>query len=522
MRRAWASRGTAQDAASTAAASAALRRRVRPQRFLHEPLLRQLRLAAEAERFDPLEWRRLRGPLAEAAPQLRPAELTSALQALAALRSVEPAYLNPVLDRLNDAAGYFTPQQFSHSLTALALLGAEASCQAAPMATAIKELLAVPPFYLHQLPSSLLLDCLEALLKLKCPAASLAEVLLRELPSAWQLNKEELLRLLQLLAEVAPRIEQGAVLDMVKVAMGDARAALRGRLHGVEGLSEGELLQALMACTELQSSLELHNEPAETPQSLCSLLHRRAMQRCDTAGGRSFEKLLLTELSAGSPASPRAATALAALRPEDCARLCGVLGHFARQQRATATRSGPAVPAYVARLVPGLVRRLIELLEILSAEDMVRAWEALSADLCYSDDYLSDRLSHALAARIFPVRGEAQAAVLRRALGAAANGSSLAPFFELLQSGVEDLHACWDSREDELKEAMCRSLALDLDDLAGDRSWSWLRQMRAHFASQVQPQDSMDWILDTQAVEDLCLKWHDLRRHAAQISKSDG
>ena len=33
---------------------------------------------------------------------------------------------------------------------------------------------------------------------------------------------------------------------------------------------------------------------------------------------------------------------------------------------------------------------------------------------------------------------QAQAAVLRRALGAAANGSSLAPFFELLQSGVED------------------------------------------------------------------------------------
>ncbi|CAE7794655.1 unnamed protein product, partial [Symbiodinium microadriaticum] len=188
-----------------------------------------------------------------------------------------------------------------------------------------------------------------------------------------------------------------------------------------------------------------------------------------------------------------------------------VLGQFVRRERRNSTRSGtgPAIPGFVAKLVPALVHRLLEQLELLSAEDMLCAWSALSADLCYSDDYLCDRFSNALMLRIFPVRGEAHAAALGQALACAA--SSAAPFAELLRAGVEELHG-WDREDEELKQAMCRSLALDVQELSDGRasSWTWLQQMRRHYtnAAEVLSPAEDSWVLTASAVEDLCSSWH--------------
>ncbi|CAJ1444736.1 unnamed protein product [Effrenium voratum] len=108
---------------------------------------------------------------------------------------------------------------------------------------AVDALIAAGSWQLHELQTPHVIGCLEALMHLGHPE-HLTQALLQEMPSAWHLSTEELLRWLRVQKMVAQRFgserppdetqPSGApgVMALLGQALAEARAVLRSRLRG--------------------------------------------------------------------------------------------------------------------------------------------------------------------------------------------------------------------------------------------------------------------------------------------------
>ncbi|CAL1163309.1 unnamed protein product [Cladocopium goreaui] len=468
--------------------------RQRPERFVHEGLLNQLRLAATAQRFNSVEWRRLRPQLPQAAPQLRPSELALTLQGLAALRSVETPYIEPVLDAVQQLASYMNPENFVDCMVALATL------QTPQAKDAVDALVrgTSESSELHTLQRGQVMGCLEALVQLNHPSEKMLQALLQEMPSAWKMTAEELLRTLRLMKGVTEISKSHKVLDMMCLALADATGALRSRLRGQEQLPTVKLVEAFMLCTELQQLLNESQTRKVTsaPMDLETYLQTRGMPT--ETHGAGFERLLLTELTAKVERFP---DDLAELPGSECTRLCAVLVQVARREQRT------SLPPFIAKIVPALVERLRAQLEVLHTEEIALAL-ALLSDLGYRDDYLSDCFAEALRARL-PLR-EASVQLFCNALHALAR-QSVAAFLDLLSPLLQDLV----SRDEEfLQEVqqLSNSLAIGLERTRDeiDVPERWLHHVHSSILGQ-ESFEELSWAIDPHRLQEACLNWHQLR-----------
>eukprot|EP00913_Durusdinium_trenchii_P017878 g16799.t1 len=211
--------------------------------------------------------------------------------------------------------------------------------------------------------------------------------------------------------------------------------------------------------------LLLHNKGEASdpgPSDILGLLERRATF-VDTSGP-GFQRLLLTELTSAAPKLPEA---LGELPGGECTRLCVVLVEVAKEQRRHCLRclnlretchdnlgirlvfcgtvefSGGIAAArtsHLTKMVPALVERLLEHLELLHTEEILQALQSLS-DLGYRDNYLSDRFAEALKARLSV---EAQPVLKAlRVLARQSEVSFLELFSSLLQESMSVRKTCW-------------------------------------------------------------------------------
>eukprot|EP00435_Cladocopium_sp_Y103_P025145 s2863_g6.t1 len=442
--------------------------------------------------FNSVEWRRLRPQLQQAAPQLRPAELAVTLQGLAALRSVETPYIGPVLDAVQQLASYMNPENFVDCMVALATL------QTPQAKDAVEALVGGTSHELHTLQRSRVMGCLEALVQLNHPSEKMLQALLQEMPSAWQMTAEELLRTLRLMKGVTEISKSHNVLDMMRLALADARGALRSRLRGQEQLPTVKLMEAFMLCTETQQLLNESQTRQVTsdPVDLETYLLRRGTPI--EPHGAGFERLLLTELTAKVERFP---DDLAELPGSECTRLCAILVQVASREQRT------SLPPFIAKIVPALVERLHCQLEVLHTEEIASAL-ALLSDLGYRDDYLSDCFAEALRARL-PLR-EASAQLFCDALKALARQSTAA-FLDLLSPLLQDLV----SRDEEfLQEVPQLSNSLAILERTGDEidvPEKWLHHVHSSILGVQESFEELSWAIDPHHLQEACLNWHQLR-----------
>eukprot|EP00927_Polykrikos_kofoidii_P078377 TRINITY_DN75206_c0_g1_i1.p1 TRINITY_DN75206_c0_g1~~TRINITY_DN75206_c0_g1_i1.p1 ORF type:complete len:768 (-),score=134.80 TRINITY_DN75206_c0_g1_i1:54-2261(-) len=183
-----------------------LRGRARAGRFAHDTLLRQLRTAGGAGQLDPVEWRRLREGLAEAATQLRPAEMATVLEGLAALRNVEPAYLTPTLQPLAHLSQYMSGPQLVSSIEALSFMftphAASSGSSSELILARASELSDLVRRCVHELDQNELMRLLWALRKLGCMSVAVLHVVAESLPRASTLSTSEIEALFEVLRAV--------------------------------------------------------------------------------------------------------------------------------------------------------------------------------------------------------------------------------------------------------------------------------------------------------------------------------
>ncbi|CAK0876141.1 unnamed protein product, partial [Prorocentrum cordatum] len=434
---------------SQAAAEAELRGRLRQDRFAHDGLLRQLRQAAAAGQLDPVDWRRLRAELTEAAPQLRPAEVPMVLGGLATLRSVEPAYLSPVLQPIGHLAPFMSGPQLVAALSGLSALAPPAADGgiADPALGVVQQqsdlMFGLVEARLGSLSHEDMLQLLEAVLHLQCHQADLLETIISHLPSPTGLPTSRLQRLLLTLQGLLREAWVGETcVAGIRTVLLDCRTAVRTRLRT---LSDQELLQVLLLSVGVERALSaLHAEQAALrrdepgvdlgPGELLLLAGEGRLRTAGSAAG--FHRLLLGQL--GSPHS-----VLAEMKPRECVELARALAALSAAERAeqpAAVRAWP--PPYLARLCPSLVERVLEVLDILRADELLSILEGLSLDLGYRDHYFADRCAEALRPRLVPVRdtphGQASPAI--RALQVLALHGPVG-FATLLVAVLEDLGA---------------------------------------------------------------------------------
>jgi len=187
----------------------------------------------------------------------------------------------------------------------------------------------------------------------------------------------------------------------------DVRSAIRARLSE---MSQRELVWALVCSASLERALgAMPGLPTLGAERVGELLNARGLTQLGICGrGYGFHQLLLRETAIR-------ATALDWLTPSDCVDLASVLADLATQSRGEAAASTcapatpvipcpspatPAPPPHLARLVPPLVERVLEVLEVVRTEELVRLLELLGSGLGYRDDYFAGRIAEALRPRL--------------------------------------------------------------------------------------------------------------------------
>lgn len=400
-----------------------LRGRVRSQRFVHDALLRQLGAAALAGQLDPVEWRKLRSSLADAAPELRPGEVASALQGLVALRSVEHAYLTPVVRPLRHMAHYMSGQQLVTTLAALGSLASPGSFfsearEAANTVAGIVERRLLSASRALSSSAGLtvreLLDLLRAMLQLDLLSPRMMQALLGRLPPPSSITTRDTEELLALLCRATDALKSGPhreremehwPLSILGVLI-DIRSALRIRL---KDLSQVEVLHLLVQSVSLEAALDpqLQSErlaSCSRPTSVEDILLRKMLDQLGVVrDGAGFHRLLLGELR-------QPAEAIGSLSASESVDLFLALALLTKAETPAPVRAGQVtavaprpLPAYLARMCPPLVERTLQGLEALRPEELLQVVEVLVLDLGYEDDYLGHRLAEALVRRLVPV-----------------------------------------------------------------------------------------------------------------------
>eukprot|EP00929_Paragymnodinium_shiwhaense_P051482 TRINITY_DN25899_c0_g1_i1.p1 TRINITY_DN25899_c0_g1~~TRINITY_DN25899_c0_g1_i1.p1 ORF type:complete len:595 (-),score=90.19 TRINITY_DN25899_c0_g1_i1:855-2639(-) len=470
-------------------AVAALRARLRKEPLIHDSLMSQLRVAASLGRLDPVEWKKVRSELVDAAGQMRPSELVCALQALAALRSVEVSYLQPVLKPFEHMAYYMSGAQLASSMISLAsMLGSkDASVAAASISQRAAELASLVEYRLQTVPADDLISLLGCLCKLGCLHPKLFLAVLNAMPNASTLSPDRILSLLLAFVDgmavvSAPSTsesEAGDLADMVLLlsrvegSVAELRFAIRLHLSDHRMTSRADCARLLVASLSVEKQVVA--VAARCRQDVDSNTFSEELVE-----SHSFHQMLVAELAAAP------FEAFTDLEAAACAQAAQAVGEVHRSHGAS------SAPSAALDLVVPLSERILQLLEVFRTEDLLAALEALTFDLEYVDGYFCDRVSEALRPRLVPVYSETKASLLGRSLHALAWQHPVA-FAGLFGSVLEDLStrakatpATVALHEPALREVVAmlpagRDSSAGSHDIETEEPYTWLAEVQGHF-----------------------------------------
>eukprot|EP00933_Yihiella_yeosuensis_P034272 TRINITY_DN27784_c0_g1_i1.p1 TRINITY_DN27784_c0_g1~~TRINITY_DN27784_c0_g1_i1.p1 ORF type:complete len:637 (-),score=97.77 TRINITY_DN27784_c0_g1_i1:9-1919(-) len=435
-----------------------LQGRQRRARYVHESLLRQLRVASQSGRFDPVEWRRLRGDLPEICAQLHPGEFALTLEGLASLRSVDSNFLRKTLRPLGYLAYYMKASELVASISSLSILcGSEKPEGSANQFQEVNLAVNVMARHMTELNPNQIIKLMEALLKLGLLSPYMLQISLEQFPAAFggHLSTGEILSFLRILCEAAYKssnLDSHHLLGL-QVALSNARTELRNRL---QSLQQAELVAAVSLSTEIEHLLNelglgsVSEEPPVREMTLAQLLDRSDRMQLSflITDGTGFHRQLLGRLAEEASECG----GMLELSPSDCTMLSTVLAKSTGKAGFNESVSNQSAlpPQYLSRLCPPLVEQILEKLELLKSDELLASVESLCLHLGYRDDYLADRCADALKLRLLPVFSDVQyhenasefhevsILLLCRALRALST-QALVPFVELLGPALKAL-----------------------------------------------------------------------------------
>lgn len=438
--------------------------RHRSLRFEHEGLLRQLRAAAISGQLDPVEWRRCRGELSDAAPHLSPEDLAVVLQGIAILRCPEPQYLTPVLLPLERLALYMSGGQLISVLQALVAFGAGELDGLGIGADLVctRSLVEMTRARLDGRSVGELVAFLDAARQLHCLSPSILQAVVERMPLLSGFTMPELVDVLGVFRLVADDLTQRS--DFCR----ESERALRSIMLSAQGAarqmvrtaSQAQMLRLFLHCVAFDNAIISLSLVAPLPpaaENLGGATSHDGVPRADAEASGEMMAFIATAKQGiitdsdgfhrfllGALKHP--GEALQTLHASGCAELCFVLAELARRDRwhRGGRLPAPAAPApYIARLCPLLVDRILDVLESCRAEELLAITASFSQGLGYRDDYFFSRVGEALANRLFPLRSNASGlgkANLEQVLRALSLQRPVT-FADLLCAAMQDSHA---------------------------------------------------------------------------------